>query len=142
MHRYNLNCAKLSIDVLIASEINICHIVNFKEALINNISRMKLSDIINNFVKRTCTRIVLLDVVIELFDRSRDWNKRFRCSLRKDSKSLLGWLYVSSAGLEKAPDWVIKTLIKAAGGILKRIVDNRLETRPQATRIGSCRRSR
>lgn len=48
----------------------------------------------------------------------------------------IGWLRVSSAGSEKAPDWVIKILIKAAGGILKRAADNGPETRPRAARVG------
>lgn len=89
-----------------------------------------------SFVKVASERITLSNFVMEFFGRSSERNERsiarLRRCLRKQGRSLLGWLRVSSAGPEKAPNWVIKILIKAAGGILKRAADNRLETRPRA----------
>lgn len=41
--------------------------------------------------------------------------------------------------VEKTLDWIIKILINAAGGILKRAADNALETKSRAERVESCR---
>lgn len=58
-------------------------------------------------------------------------------------QSFLGWLCVALEGLvEKTLDWIIKILINAAGGILKRAANNGLETKSRLARVESPRKGR